>query len=168
MVPHVENADEAAAIVRNLRFPPLGMRSAYGTGPALGYRAIGQGEVNEFLNEHELVIAMLETPQAIEEADAIAAVPGIDMVHIGALDVSNVMGIPAAYGDPRMRAAFEKVAKACKAHGKAMGVGGARGDREMQQYLIGLGVRYLTTGSDVSFLMSAARADVAALRGMKS
>ena len=84
----------------NLRFPPLGMRSAYGTGPALGYRAIGQGEVNQFLNEHELVIAMLETPQAIEEADAIAAVPGIDMVHIGALDVSNVMGIPAAYGDP--------------------------------------------------------------------
>ena len=146
MVPHVENADEAAAIVRNLRFPPLGMRSAYGTGPALGYRAIGQGEVNQFLNEHELVIAMLETPQAIEQADAIAAVPGIDMVHIGALDVSNVMGIPAAYGDPRMRAAFEKVAKACKAHGKAMGVGGARGDREMQQYLIGLGVRYLTTG----------------------
>lgn len=168
MVPHVENAAEAAAIVRNLRFPPFGMRSAYGTGPALGYRAIGQGEVNQFLNEHELVIAMLETPQAIEQADAIAAVPGIDMVHIGALDVSNVMGIPAAYSDPRMRAVFEKVAKACKAHGKAMGVGGARGDREMQQYLIDLGVRYLTTGSDVSFLMTAARADVAALRGMKS
>ena len=38
----------------------------------------------------------------------------------------------------------------------------------MQQYLIGLGVRYLTTGSDVSFLMTAARADVAALRGMKA
>lgn len=168
MVPHVENAAEAAAIVRNLRFPPLGMRSAYGTGPALGYRAIGQGDVNQFLNEQELVIAMLETPQAIEQADAIAAMPGIDMVHIGALDVSNVMGIPAAYGDPRMRAAFEKVARACKAHGKAMGVGGARGDREMQQYLIGLGVRYLTTGSDVSFLMSAARADVAALRGMQT
>jgi len=167
MVPHVENADEARAIVQYLRFPPMGMRSAYGTGPALGYRAIGQGEVNTFLNRHELVIAMLETPQAIEHADAIAAVPGIDMVHIGALDVSNVMGIPAAYDDPRMKAVFEKVARACKAHGKAMGVGGARGDRAMQQYLIGLGVRYLTTGSDVGYLMNAARADVTAIRALQ-
>ncbi len=167
MVPHVENADEARQIVRYLRFPPMGLRSAYSTGPTLGYRAIGQGEINTFLNEQELVIAMLETPQAIEHADAIAAVPGIDMVHIGALDVSNVMGIPAAYADPRMRAVFEKVARACKAHGKAMGVGGARGDREMQQYLIGLGVRYLTTGSDVGYLMAAAKADVTAIRGMK-
>jgi 4-hydroxy-2-oxoheptanedioate aldolase len=166
MVPHVESAAEAAEIVRTLRFPPMGMRSAYGTGPALGYRAIPQGDVNTFLNEHELVIAMLETPQAIEHADAIAAVPGIDMVHIGALDVSNVMGIPAAYSDPRMKAVFEKVAKACKTHGKAMGVGGARGERQMQEYLVGLGVRYLTTGSDVSYLMSAARADVAALRAL--
>jgi 2-keto-3-deoxy-L-rhamnonate aldolase RhmA len=167
MVPHVENAAEAAEIVKYLRFPPLGLRSAYGTGPTLGYRAIGQGDVNIFLNEHELVIAMLETPQAIEHADAIAAVPGIDMVHIGALDVSNVMGIPAAYGDPRMRAVFEKVAKACKDNGKAMGVGGARGDRPMQEYLIGLGVRYLTTGSDVSYLMRAASADVAGLRSLE-
>lgn len=166
MIPHVENADEARAIVRHLRFPPMGMRSAYGTGPSLGYRTIGQGEVNTFLNAQELVIAMLETPQAIEHADAIAAVPGIDMVHIGALDVSNVMGIPAAYGDPRMRAVFEKVALACKRHGKSMGVGGARGDREMQAYLLGLGVRYLTTGSDVGYLMNAARADVAAIRAL--
>ena len=111
---------------------------------------------------------MLETPQAVEHADEIAAVPGIDMVHIGALDVSNVMGIPAAYGDPRMRAVFEKVARACKAHGKSMGVGGARGDRELQRYLIGLGVRYLTSGSDVGYLMAAARADVEGIRGIKA
>ena len=166
MVPHVENADEAREIVKYLRFPPMGLRSAYGTGPTLGYRAIGQGEVNAFLNQHELVIAMLETPQAIEHAEAIAAVPGIDMVHIGALDVSNVMGIPAAYADPRMKAVFEKVARACKAHGKSMGVGGARGDRELQQYLLGLGVQYLTTGSDVGYLMGAAGADVKAIRSL--
>jgi len=47
-----------------------------------------------------------------------------------------------------------------------MGVGGPRGDRETQQYLIGLGVQYLTTGSDVSYLMAAARADIAALRAL--
>jgi 2-keto-3-deoxy-L-rhamnonate aldolase RhmA len=167
MIPHVENAREAAAIVDNLRYPPIGRRSAYGTGPALGYRAISQAEVNPWLNEQELIVAMLETPEAIANAEEIAAVPGIDMVHIGSLDVSNMMGIPAAYSDPRMRAAFERVAAACKKHGKAMGVGGARGDLALQRYMIDLGVRYLTSGSDVSYLMTAAKAEISALRSGK-
>lgn len=167
MVPHVENAEQAAAIVRNCKFPPLGHRSAFSTGPTLGYRAMPQGEINKFLNDNLLLIAMMETPEAIEQADAIAAVPGIDVVHIGGLDVSNEMGIPAAYDHPRMRAVFEKVAKAAKKHGKAMGVGGARGDFTLQRDLIQLGVRYLTSGSDVSYLMAAARKDVAALREVK-
>jgi 2-keto-3-deoxy-L-rhamnonate aldolase RhmA len=166
MVPHVQNAAEAAAIVQHLRYPPVGHRSAYGTGPALGYAPVGQADVNGILDREELVVAMLETPEAIEEANAIAAVAGIDMVHIGALDVSNMMGIPAAYRDPRMQAAFRTVADACRRHGKAMGVGGARGDSSLQQDLVRLGVRYLTTGSDVSYLMAGARPEIAALRAM--
>ena len=166
MIPHVQNAAEARAIVDNLRFPPLGRRSAYGTGPSLGYAPMGQGEVNGFLNAQELLIVMLETPEAIEEADAIAAIPGVDVVHIGSLDVSNLMGIPAQYRDPRMWSVFEHLAAACKAHGKAMGVGGARGDRELQADLVRLGVRYMTIGSDVSYLMAAARPEVAALRAL--
>lgn len=167
MVAHIDNAEEARAIVNTLRFPPIGHRSAYGTGPALGYRPIPQGEVNFILNENELLIAMLETPEAIENAEAIAAVPGIDVVHIGSLDVTNEMGIPADYRNPRMWANFERVAKACRANGKAMGVGGARGDFGLQKDLIALGVRYMTTGSDVSYLMAAARSEVASLRNLK-
>ena len=166
MFPHVQNAAEAAAIVANLRFPPLGQRSAYGSGPTLGYAQISQSDVNPHLNREELLIMMLETPEAIGEADAIAALPGVDMVHIGALDVSNMMGIPAAYRDPRMQAAFATVAAACRKHGKAMGVGGARGDPSLQADLVRLGVRYLTTGSDVSYLMAGARPEVAALRAL--
>jgi 2-keto-3-deoxy-L-rhamnonate aldolase RhmA len=166
MVPHIETPDDARAIVLNCKFPPIGHRSAAGTGPALGYRPIPQEEINRRLNDEMLLIAMLETPQAIDNADAIAAVPGIDMVHIGAVDVSNELGIPGAFRDPQMRTVFEKVAKACKTHSKAMGVGGARGDLELQKDLIGLGVRYLTIGSDVSFLMAAARRDINALRAV--
>lgn len=166
MIPHVQNPAEAQAIVDNLRFPPMGRRSAYGTGPALNYAAMGQGQVNLHLNRQELLIVMLETPEAIEHADAIAAIPGVDVVHIGSLDVSNLMGIPAAYRDPRMWAVFEHLAAACKRHGKAMGVGGARGDPDLQRDLIRLGVRYLTSGSDVSYLMAAARPEVAAMRAV--
>lgn len=166
MVPHIETAAEAREIVHYCKFPPVGHRSAAGTGPALGYRPTPQGDINRELNEEMLLVAMLETPQAIEHAEEIAAVPGIDMVHIGAVDVLNEMGIPGEFMNPRMQAAFERVAKAAKANGKAMGVGGARGDLTFQKYLIDLGVRYLTIGSDVSFLMAAARHDVGALRAL--
>ena len=67
----------------------------------------------------------------------------------------------------RMRAAFETVARAAKGHGKAMGVGGVRQDFEFQSWLFRLGVRYLTGGSDVGYILSAGRADVKQLRELK-
>jgi 2-keto-3-deoxy-L-rhamnonate aldolase RhmA len=70
-----------------------GCRCASGSGPALGYASRSQGEINNYLNEQTLLIAMLETPEAIENADAIAAVDGIDMLHIGSSDLSAGMGI---------------------------------------------------------------------------
>ncbi len=160
MVPHIQNAAEARAVVEACRFAPIGHRSAAGTVPALGYAALQQPEINRLLNEHTLLIAMLETPDAIAEVDAIAAVEGIDVVHIGSTDLSTEMGIPGDYKHERMRAAFEATAAAAKRHGKAMGVGGVREDLAFQTWLVQLGVRYLTSGSDVGYILSAGRADV--------
>jgi 2-keto-3-deoxy-L-rhamnonate aldolase RhmA len=112
-------------------------------------------------------MAMIETPQAVENADAIAAVDGIDVLHIGASDLSTEMGIPGQYTHERMRSAFETVAGAAKRHGKAMGVGGVRQDFEFQSWLLRLGMRYLTGGSDVGYILSAGRADVKQLRELK-
>jgi 4-hydroxy-2-oxoheptanedioate aldolase len=66
-------------------------------------------------------MAMIATPEAVENAGAIAAVDGIDALHIGASDLSTEMGIPGQYTHERMRAAFETVARGAKGHGKAMG-----------------------------------------------
>ena len=63
-----------------------------------------------------------------------------------------------------MRAAFATVARAAKTNGKAMGVGGVRQDFDFQTWLLRLGVRYLTGGSDVGYILSAGRADVKQLR----
>ena len=112
-------------------------------------------------------MAMIETPEAVANADSIAAVDGIDTLHIGASDLSTEMGIPGQYQHERMRAAFEAVATAARAHGKAMGVGGVRQDFEFQSWLLRLGVRYLTGGSDVGYILSAGRADVKQLRELK-
>ncbi|MDQ2802648.1 MAG: aldolase/citrate lyase family protein, partial [Pseudomonadota bacterium] len=67
MVPHVNSAAEATAIVNACRFPPHGHRSAAGTVPAVGYAPLPQPEINRLLNENTLLIAMIETPQAVEK-----------------------------------------------------------------------------------------------------
>jgi 4-hydroxy-2-oxoheptanedioate aldolase len=77
-----------------------------------------------------------ETPEAVENADTIAEVDGIDVLHVGASDLSTEMGIPGQYTHERMRAAFATVARAAKGHGKATGVGGVRQDFEFQSWLL--------------------------------
>jgi 2-keto-3-deoxy-L-rhamnonate aldolase RhmA len=79
----------------------------------------------------------------VQNADAIAAVEGIDALHIGTSDLSTEMGIPGQYTHDRMKAAFETVARAARGHGKVMGVGGVRQDFELQSWLLRLDVRYL-------------------------
>lgn len=112
-------------------------------------------------------MAMIETSEAVANADVIAAVDEIDVLHIGASDLSTEMGIPGQYTHERMRAAFETVAGAAKGHGKAKGVGGVRQDFEYQTWLLQLGVRYLTGGSAVACILSGGRADVKQLRELK-
>ena len=167
MVPHIQNAKEARDIVQACLYAPKGHRSAFGSGPQLGYAAIPQAEVCKIINEETVLMAMIETPEAVENAEEIAAVEGIDVLHIGASDLSTEMGIPGQYSSERMRAAFEKVAGAAHRHGKQMGVGGVRQDFEFQSWLIKLGMRYLTGGSDIAYILSAGRADVKQLRELK-
>jgi 2-keto-3-deoxy-L-rhamnonate aldolase RhmA len=124
MVPHVQNAAEARSIVEACLYAPKGHRSAFGSGPQLGYAAIPQAEVCKVLNEQTLLMAMIETPEAVKNAGAIAAVDGIDVLHIGALDLSTEMGIPGQYTHERMRAAFGD--RRSSGEGPRQGDGGRR------------------------------------------
>jgi 2-keto-3-deoxy-L-rhamnonate aldolase RhmA len=164
MVPHINSAAEAEAIVIACRFPPIGHRSVGGAGPALGYQPMPQSEVSDFLNRETLLLAMLETPQAIEQAEAIAAVPGIDGLHIGSNDLCSEMGIPGQYRDPRYLQAVEHAANAAHARGKCLGIGGILFDHELQTEIVRLGARYLTAGNDVQYLLRGARADIARMK----
>ena len=96
------------------RFPPLGERSVAGAGPLQGYRQAPLGEVNKQGNAATTLIAMLETPEGIANADAIAALAGIDVLLIGSNDLCTAMGIPGELKNPKLRAAYEATAKACK------------------------------------------------------
>jgi len=162
--PNVSTRAEAEAFVRACRFPPLGERSVGGAGPLQGYRATPLGEVNKEGNAATTLIAMLETPEGIANVDAIAAVRGIDVLLIGSNDLCTAMGIPGELKNPKLRAAYETAAKACKAHDKHLGVGGIRADVDHVAELVKLGARFVIAASDIQYLLKAARAEVAALR----
>ncbi|KAL7423534.1 hypothetical protein Q5752_001114 [Cryptotrichosporon argae] len=112
IVPHVNSAVEAANVVRYAKFAPLGERSATGTMPMLRYAPVPAEYANMVCNDLTIVICMIETVRALEDVDSIAAVPGVDVLLIGCGDLTTDMGIPGEYSDPRVEAAFDKVAAA--------------------------------------------------------
>ncbi|WP_421989826.1 HpcH/HpaI aldolase family protein [Roseococcus sp.] len=165
VVPHVDTADEARAIVQAYRFPPLGQRSWGGPPILYGFAAPEMTTAQREINEEILVVCMLESEQSIDNCEAMAAVEGVDVLLFGTGDLSADMGIFGQVGHPRIRAAYEKVAAACKKHGKVMGMGGVYDEVVARDY-IAMGARFVLGGSDHSFLMSGASARAKFLRGL--
>ncbi len=165
VVPHVDDAETAARMVSNCRYPPVGKRSMTNALPQVGFEAHPIGEIATAVNDATLLVLMLETPQAIANADAIAAVPGVDALLIGTNDLCMEMGIPGAFDDPRVAEAYETVIAACRKHGVHPGMGGVYAPELMQRY-IDLGMRLILSGSDFGFMMNGAKAQASALRAM--
>ena len=163
VMPHVDTADEAREIADRLRYPPRGHRSIAGGLPHFGYAPISTADATAGIDAATLVVVMLETPNAIANADAIAAVPGIDSLLIGTSDLSIELGIPGQFEDERIVAAYRKVVDACRAHGKFAGIGGIYDDNLLRRY-IAMGVRLVIGGADLGFMISAATARAGALR----
>jgi 2-keto-3-deoxy-L-rhamnonate aldolase RhmA len=162
--PHVENADEARQVVDLCRYAPLGHRSmAYGL-PHVGFEALPPQELMDFINRQTLVAVMLETPAAIERCDEIAAVPGIDVLHVGTQDLSAELGCPGEVGAAAVTSAIERVAAACRRHGKIAGVGGCYSRELIERHARQSGAQLFVIGSDLGFLMSAARTQASSVR----
>jgi 2-keto-3-deoxy-L-rhamnonate aldolase RhmA len=166
VAPHVDTVEDAQRIARACRYPPLGHRSIAGAQPQLGFRTVPVGEATKLVNDLTLVVVMLETPRAIANADAIAQVPGVDVLLIGTNDLCAEMGIPGQFTEPRVEDAYRKVIAACARHGKHPGMGGVYEPKLMEQY-IRMGMRMILSGSDLSFMMAGARARSEFLRGVK-
>ena len=121
IAPHVATPEPAAAVARACRFAPLGERSVPGAFPALGYAPLGFDEAAAILNRETLVVVMIESETAIANAEAIAAVDGVDCLFIGCSDLTFELGIPAQYDHPRMLESLKAVAAAAHKQVKAAG-----------------------------------------------
>jgi len=166
IVPHIDTAEEAREVADRLRYPPQGHRSIFSSMPQLGYRAVKAAEMTAALNAANLVTVMLETPAAIQNAEAIAAVDGIDSLMIGTNDLCIEMGIPGELANPKVADAYAAIVAACRKHGKWAGMGGIYDEPLMQRY-VDIGCRFLMAGADLAFMMGAGRKRTEFLNGLK-
>jgi 2-dehydro-3-deoxyglucarate aldolase/4-hydroxy-2-oxoheptanedioate aldolase len=163
MVPLVNDAEQAKFIVSCTRYPPAGGRR----GAAFGFAHddFEGGDVIEkmkMIHERTLVIAMIETKQGLENVDAIAAVPGVDVLWLGHFDMSNFLGIPGQFDSPVFQDAIRKIVAAAKKHGKAAGYMAASAalGKEYRAH----GFRMLATGTDQGMLQEATRSMLEGMR----
>ncbi|MBN8902265.1 MAG: aldolase, partial [Rhodospirillales bacterium] len=155
VVPHVDTAKEARRVADAFRYPPDGTRSWGGPPPIFRYRPPSTEEAQRAINAEILTIVMLESPEAIENAADIAAVDGIDVLFIGTSDLTASMGISGQMGHPKIVDAYQEVGNACRKHGKVLGMGGVYDEEHASRY-VGMGARFILTGSDHSYVMSGA------------
>jgi len=153
--PHVDDATSAQRLVSNCLYPPNGHRSMTGVLPQLDFKQKPIAEVAKLINDSMLIVIMLESPEAISNVDSIAAVEGVDVILIGTNDLCMEMGIPGDYNNPKVKEAYSKVIEACKKYGKTPGMGGVYNEELMSEY-IGMGMKFILSGSDLSFMMQSA------------
>jgi 4-hydroxy-2-oxoheptanedioate aldolase len=148
MVPQVNTPEEARAAVAACRYPPLGTRGAAGGTRATCYGA-DMGYYDRVADEL-LIILQIETPEAVENAAAIAAVDGVDVVFVGPRDLSANIGKLNKFDDPELRALIAKIEEATLKSGKALGTVAPTGTLAKQ--LFDRGYNLIISGSDVMHL----------------
>lgn len=155
LVPMVNSAEEAAELVRAMRYPPLGVR---GVGAALA-RSARWNRVDDYLaRAHELVslFVQIETASAVENVAAIAAVDGVDGIFVGPSDLAASMGVLGQQEHPDVVAAVEHCIRVAAELGKPVGVN-AFAPAVADRYLAA-GADFVSVGADVALLARSSEA----------
>lgn len=164
LIPMVESADQARALVTATRYPPRGVR---GVGSALA-RASRWNRVPEYLHraDDELcLLVQVESRKGLENLEEIAAVEGVEGVFIGPADLSASLGHLGNPGHPDVQAAIRQAITATVASGKAAGI--LSSDEALTREYIAQGCTFVAVGVDVS-LLARATGDLAARFGRGS
>lgn len=162
VVPRLDTAEQVREAVTFLRYPPAGQR-----GVALLTRGARLGTVNHAgvaaLNDDIVGIVQIELPSAVEEAEAIAATDGVDVLFVGPADLSHSLGVPGQFANARYQDALQRVVAACRAHGKSPGI--LLYDHASFRPHLDLGFTFVGIGADISFVNDGVKAALAAARG---
>lgn len=161
MFPRIDDEEQARAAVAAMRYPPDGVR-----GVAFSNRACEYGSnLQPYLDASSralLTVVQIETREAVRNVDAIAAVPGVDVLFIGPSDLSHSYGILGRFQEPPFLEAVARTVEAATHHGKSLGILLPKPD-DLDHYRR-LGFRFIASGSDAVLLNLAARNLVQSLR----
>lgn len=144
LFPFVQTPEEAAAAVAATRYPPRGVRGMGGT-----MRASRFGRDTDYVRDAEselCVLVQLETEEALDRLEEIAAIDGVDGIFIGPADLSASMGVPGDIHHPRVRKAIDDAVRRILACGKAPGI--LMLDEKRAQELLDLGALFVAVGTD--------------------
>jgi 4-hydroxy-2-oxoheptanedioate aldolase len=147
LYPRCDNADEAREVVRWSKFFPLGERGIDAANPDNPYCLLPLTEYLKAANEQTFVVIQIEDPRALEHADAMAAVDGVDVLFLGPGDFSILSGIAGQWSHEIIQDAMQRVAAAAKKAGKHWGMPIFSTDHAKQ--VMEMGGRFLCHGCDL-------------------
>ncbi|MGQ9675855.1 MAG: HpcH/HpaI aldolase family protein [Chloroflexota bacterium] len=153
-IPMVNTKADAEAVVRSVKYPPIGVRGLAGVRAAEYGAKQSLGEYVKTANQETLVVCHVETMQAVQNLPEITTVEGLDVIFIGPTDLSSAMGLPGQTANPAVQEAIAQAIKTIIDGGKIAGTM-ARDVASARQFM-DMGVRYITTAS-VAMILGAAR-----------
>jgi 2-keto-3-deoxy-L-rhamnonate aldolase RhmA len=153
MFPFTSTPELAAQAVAACRYPPLGRR---GSGANLARFCWPEPDsYHDSADRNVVVIAIIEEARAVENIDAIAATPGVDVLFIGTSDLSFSLGLRGRQDEPLLREAVGRVLEAGKRHGKA--VGRPSGNPERIREFIEQGFLFFQGSTELGLMAAGAR-----------
>ncbi|PSN74167.1 HpcH/HpaI aldolase [Corynespora cassiicola Philippines] len=156
IVPHIRSVQDAKDVVAAAKFQPQGHRSSTNNLPHFQFRGFPAKKSNPVVNANTLVIPMVETLEAVEIVEELAALDGVDSLLIGTNDMTAEMGIPGDYENPRLTEVYEKTINACNKHGKWVGMGGLHSRLDLVEKFCAMGVRWVMAATDGPLLLGGA------------
>ena len=160
IVPLVNSAEEAARAVSACRYPPRGMRSF---GPVRAANVIGSRDPEE-LGGEVVCLVMVETREALERVEEIAATPGLDGIYVGPSDLALSLGLPPTLevAEDEHAEAVRRISEACHERGIAAGIHSPSGDWARRHAEAGFDL--VTVATDAPLLRGAALRELTVAR----
>lgn len=162
LIPHVDTPEEARAVIRAVKYPPLGERGLNLRGVHTRFdQAKGESYIKT-MNEETLVLVQIESKRAIQNLDKILSIEGIDGSVIGRGDLSNDFGVPGQTNHPEVLKNVELMIAACRRHDKIPGL--LVQDVDSAKAWIAKGIRLVPYSNEVALLIEAANNAVSQIR----
>jgi 2-keto-3-deoxy-L-rhamnonate aldolase RhmA len=166
ILPRVEDPKLLAQAVSWMRFPPAGVRG-YGVNPTMiGYEARSFPEIIAHLNRHTVSVVQFETVTAMERADELLSVEGVDISMVGPADLSISLGVPGQFDHPLLVSTVERLIEKCVKHNVVPGI--QTRSTAMARFWAERGMRFVGAGAEHGLLLEKARETVAALQSAKA